>query len=153
MSFKNTYKGKYKIKNPHKYVGDKDNVTYRSLWERKLCTYFDSNPNVLEWAIEPFSIPYYNPMDGRQHNYWIDFWIKVREKNGNICEKLIEVKPFKFTQPPVVKNETQKKKKKYLEEVNLWVTNTSKWSAAKNLCETKKWEFVLITEKNLFKNA
>lgn len=151
MSFDRSYKGKYSLKNPQKYVGDKENVVYRSLWERKLCKYFDMNPNILEWAIEPFSIPYYNPMDGKQHNYWIDFWIKVRDKHGVVSEKLIEVKPFKLTQPPK-KPSNERKKKKYLQEMELWVKNSSKWGAAKTLCETKKWDFVIITEKNLFKN-
>ena len=30
-----TYKGKYRIKKPKKYMGDPKNVTYRSLWERQ----------------------------------------------------------------------------------------------------------------------
>ena len=109
MNFEKSYKGKYPLKNPGKYVGDRNNVVYRSLWERRLCTYFDTCSNVLGWAIEPFSIPYYNPMDGKNHNYWIDFWIKVREKNGNICEKLIEVKPFKLTPAPAPKEGGEKK--------------------------------------------
>ena len=151
MNFEKAYKGKYSLKNPQKYVGDRENVVYRSLWERRLCVYFDTNPNVLEWGIEPFSIPYFNPLDNKNHNYWIDFWIKVKEKTGNICEKLIEVKPYKLTQPPVLKE--GRKKKQYLKEMELWVKNNSKWKAAKLLCEQKKWEFVIITEKNLFNNG
>jgi hypothetical protein len=151
MNFENAYKGKYKLRNPQKYIGDKDNVVYRSLWERKLCTYFDNNSSVLEWGIEPFSIPYFNPLDKKSHNYWIDFWIKVKEKDGKICEKLIEVKPYKLTQAPVLKE--GKAKRKYLKEMEIWVKNNSKWKAAKALCEQKNWEFVIITEKNLFKNG
>jgi hypothetical protein len=138
MKFNNTYKGKYTLKNPQKYLGDTQNVIYRSLWERKLCVYFDTNINVIQWSIEPIGIPYINPIDGKYHKYWIDFWIKVKDKNGNITEKLIEVKPYKFTQPPVKKSKVTKK---YVEEVELWVINNSKWKAAKNLCEAKKWDF------------
>lgn len=147
MKLDKSYKGVYKLKNPAKYVGDPNKVVYRSLWERRLCEYFDNSPSVLQWAIEPFAIPYVNAIDGSSHRYWIDFWIKVKDKSGTIKEKLIEVKPYKLTKPPI---KQEKATKTYLTEVNLWVTNTSKWNAAKKLCKQKNWEFVIITEKNIF---
>jgi len=147
MGLDKSYKGVYKLKTPGKYVGDPNSVVYRSLWERKLCEYFDTNSSIIQWSIEPFAIPYINAMDGSRHKYWIDFWVKIKDKNGKITEKLIEVKPSKLTLPP---EKTNKPTKSYIKEVELWITNTSKWKAAKKLCEQKNWEFLIITEKNLF---
>ena len=42
------YKGKYKLKNTHKYIGDPMNVIYRSLWERKFMVYADNSDNILK---------------------------------------------------------------------------------------------------------
>lgn len=141
------YKGKYKPINPSKYLGNLNDIVYRSLWERKLCIYFDTNPNIIQWSIEPIGIPYFSPIDGKYHRYFIDFWIKVRDKNGNIIEKLIEVKPYKQTKPP---KPQIKKTKSYINEVQTWIVNSSKWEAAKKLCEKKNWDFLILTEKNLF---
>ena len=46
------------------------------------------------------SIPYVSPVDRRVHRYFPDFIIQVRERTGNIKKYVIEVKPFKQTQPP-----------------------------------------------------
>ena len=48
-----SYKGKYKPMNPKKYKGDASQVVYRSLWERKLMVYCDTNKSVVEWGSEP----------------------------------------------------------------------------------------------------
>ena len=49
--------GKYQIKNPEKYVGRKF-PTYRSSWEFTFCNFCDNNPAIIQWASEPFMIPY-----------------------------------------------------------------------------------------------
>lgn len=139
--------GKYRVQNPKKYKGDLDNVRFRSLWERNLCKLFDLNPNVIEWSLEPFGIPYLNPLDQKYHRYFVDFWIKVKEKDGTISERLIEVKPFYQTVEP---KKPDKINKRYISEVETWVINNSKWEAAKKLCEQKNWKFSVITEKTLF---
>jgi hypothetical protein len=141
------HKGKYSIKNVEKYVGDPTNIIYRSLWERRVCVYLDTNPNVLNWSSESVVVPYISPMDNRYHRYFVDFWIRIRDRAGVVKEKLIEVKPFKQTIEPV-----QKKKvtKSYLTEVETWVVNSAKWKAARAYCESRNWEFVIMTEKNLF---
>ena len=49
----NKYKqGFYYPKNPNKYVGDVDNIVYRSSWELRVFKWMDDNPSVLEWASE-----------------------------------------------------------------------------------------------------
>ena len=56
------YKGKLQTREPNKYMGDSDNIIYRSMWERRCMKYFDINPSVLQWASEEVVIPYYDSM-------------------------------------------------------------------------------------------
>ena len=57
---------------------------------------------------------------------------------------LVEIKPAVQTQAPTTKN-----KKRLLTEGLAYVKNTSKWKAAKNVCEKKGWQFQIWTEHHL----
>jgi hypothetical protein len=140
------YKGKFKPKFPRKYKGDPTNIIYRSLWERHCMVYFDQNPNILKWCSEEVIIPYKSPIDGRWHRYFPDFLIQVKTKEGNIDTILIEVKPFKETKEP-----TKRKRitKNYLYEVQTFGINSAKWKAAEEFCADRKWQFMILTEKEL----
>tara|TARA_Y100001937_G_C7125770_1_gene334848 strand:+ start:570 stop:1004 length:435 start_codon:yes stop_codon:yes gene_type:complete len=141
------YKTKYKPLNESKYVGDPTNIICRSLWERKVCKYLDTNKNIRKWGSEELSIPYISPVDRRRHLYYPDFIVEVVQKGGGLRTKLIEVKPYKQTQEPVRGN---KRKKTYLNECATYLVNTAKWDAAKNFCKKNNWDFVIMTEKDLF---
>lgn len=110
--------------------------------------YCDSNPNILYWSNEEVIIPYYNPLDQKYHRYFVDFYIEMVDKSGNIKHKLIEVKPEKQTKEPVKKSKITPR---YLNEVQTWIINKNKWEAAEQYCKTKNWDFLILTEKNLFK--
>ena len=112
--------------------------------------YFDQNPGVLKWASEELIIPYKSPLDGRWHRYFPDFVIQVNNKH-NIKETIvIEVKPHKETkEPKPQKNLTRK----YLYEVKTWSINKSKWEYAIQYGKDRKWKFMILTEKELFKNG
>jgi hypothetical protein len=141
-----TYKGRYSPKNPGKYKGDPTGIIYRSLWERKLMVYLDENKSIIQWSSEEIAIPYISPLDNRYHRYFPDFYIKAVDKNGNIVEQLLEVKPRKETVEP-----TKKKRitKQYITEVTTWGKNQAKWKAAEEYCLDRGWQFKLITEKEL----
>jgi len=140
------YKGKYQPSFPEKYKGDPTNIIYRSLWERKFMVYCDKNENVLEWGSEEIALPYRSPVDGRIHRYFPDFYIKVKESNGNIKKYLIEVKPKKQT----VKPKTPKRQTKgYIREVYEYAKNMAKWESAKEFCKDRNWEFKVLTEDEL----
>lgn len=143
------YKGKYQPINPSKYKGDPTNIIYRSLWERRIMIEFDKNDSVIEWASEEVIVPYKSPIDGRWHRYFPDFIIKMRDKSGKISIKMIEVKPFAQTQQPTPHDGSRKPSRKYLTEVAKYGINTAKWKAAREYCADRKWEFVIITEKDL----
>ena len=86
-------KSKYKPSHPEKYQGNPNNIICRSSWERVFCKWCDTNPNILKWASEEFSIPYISPVDGRLHRYYPDFYIKVKDRSGKYQKYIIEVKP------------------------------------------------------------
>lgn len=142
------YKGSYKPKNPSKYKGNPDTIIYRSLWERKFMIYCDTNPNVLEWSSEELVVPYVNPFDNRIHRYFVDFWVKLQEKDGSVSCKMIEIKPDKQTKEPKKKI---KATRRYLNEVQTFAINTSKWKAAEEYCKKNGWQFLILTEKHLFR--
>lgn len=114
--------------------------------------YCDENPAVIEWASEELAIPYTSPVDGRSHRYFPDFWILVRQKNGQLHESIIEVKPKKYCAPPDPKKKLTKTgriSRRYINEVKHWGINSAKWKAARELCKAKGWEFVILTEGHL----
>lgn len=140
------YKGRYRVNNPGKYAGDPTCVIYRSLWELKFMKWCDTNNAVLEWGSEEIIIPYLSPIDNRIHRYFVDFYIKIKDKNGNIQRYLIEIKPSKFTKPP---QKPARVTKRYIEEVMTWGVNQSKWKNATEFCENRGWKFEILTESDL----
>ena len=140
------YKGKFQPSYPEKYKGDFRNIIYRSLWERKFMMYCDNNKNILEWGSEEIALPYRSPLDQRIHRYFPDFYIKVKESNGQIKKYLIEIKPKKQTIEPQIKT---KKTKSYVYEVVEYAKNQAKWEAAKEFCEDRQWIFKILTEDDL----
>lgn len=140
------YSGQYKPVNYHKYKGDPRRVFYRSSWELMFMKYCDREENVIEWGSEELIIPYRCPTDGRVHRYYPDFYVKVRDKDGSLKKYIVEIKPKKQTQPP---KQPQRKTKKYLQEVNTFMKNTAKWKAAKNYCDDRRMDFLILTEDHL----
>ena len=139
-------KSKFKPSNPQKYQGDPENIICRSSWERKFCNYCDTNPNILKWASEEFSIPYVSPADNRVHRYFPDFLIEVKETSGKIKKYVVEVKPSKQTQPP---KQGKRVTKSFLYEAKTYAVNQAKWKAAAEFCLDNGVEFKIITEKEL----
>lgn len=108
--------------------------------------WLDSNKNVIKWSSEEIVIPYKSPIDGKYHRYFVDFYVKVINKQGKTEEFLIEVKPEKYTKEPEVK---KKKTKAYINEVTQWAINKSKWKAADAYCKDRNWKFQIFSEKKL----
>ena len=141
-----TYKGRFTPKNPEKYMGDPNNIIYRSSWELKMFTRLDADPNIVRWASEEFSIPYFSPVDKTWHRYFPDFIIKAKSKDGNTKTIVVEVKPYQQTIPPQY---GQKPTRRYLNEIMTWGVNEAKWKAANEFCLDRGWTFQIITEKDL----
>jgi len=141
------YKGKYKPTNPHKYMGDSDNIIYRSMWERRCMKYFDGNPSILQWASEEVAIPYYDTLTKKVRRYFPDFLIKVKNKDGEEKTHLIEVKPSKDLSPP--RSVQGKKRSTVLYEMRTFQMNRDKFASARKWCEDRNIQFDIWTEKHL----
>lgn len=140
------HQGQFKLKNPSKYLGDTQNIYYRSSWEFSVMMWCDSNPSVVSWSSEELVIPYLCPTDGAYHRYFIDFTMTF--KDGK--HLWIELKPDKYTRPPEQsKKTTRSSKKRYITEVYQYVKNQAKWKAAAQAARVKGASFQVWTEKSL----
>lgn len=142
--------GKYMPVNTEKYIGDIHNIIYRSSWERKFCQYCDINPNITKWSSEPTGIPFWSPIDKKEHKYFVDYYIQVQK--GDVLENwLIEIKPedqyalHKRPQEPTG-NLTEKKIRAYNEKLKTWITNRAKFEAATRFAESRGYKFGAINE-------
>jgi len=140
-----SYKGIYKPENPKKYIGDANQIVYRSLWERKMFRYCDTNEKILKWASEEIAIRYFNPVKKRVARYFPDIYIEYINKEGKKKKSLIEIKPAKETRPPKPGRRT----KNQLIAESLYAQNTAKWKAAEEFCLDNGWEWKIMTEKEL----
>jgi hypothetical protein len=132
--------------NKEKYKGNINNIAYRSSYELIAFRFFDNNTSVLEWSSEETIIPYQNPLTGRVSRYFIDVYAKMKDKNGNTKQYLIEIKPHCQTLPPVQKN---RKTKSLIYQQAEYVKNQAKWTAAAALAKNKGMVFTILTEKHL----
>lgn len=133
--------GKYTLKNPAKYVGNKT-PTYRSSWEFAFMRFCDEHPSVEKWASEAIKIPYRNPLTGKYTVYVPDFFIAYANKKGKQQVELIEVKPanqaFKENLGRSKHNQAH------------YVVNKAKWEAAHAYCKQKGMRFRIVTENDIF---
>jgi len=146
MIFKQGY---FKPVNVEKYVGNIDNIYYRSSYEYRFMTICDKSEKVLKWSSEPFRIPYYDEGNKKKREYVVDFWVEVLI--NNIIKKiLIEIKPYVQTIAPIQPQKfTKKSRDRFLGEAKTFMTNGSKWKAANEYAKKLGWDFFIITEKNL----
>ncbi len=137
-----TYKGKYVIRNPDKYVGDPDDVIYRSLWEKSAFKWCEDSPRVKRWNSEQVIIPYMCEADRKVCRYHLDLCVEFAD--GRIV--LVEIKPANQTKQPKKRSRTTKK---YLKEVAVYAKNQSKWKAAAAFAKKNGVEFEIWTEHQL----
>lgn len=141
------YQGKFKPRNPKKYLGDPDKIEFRSSWEKKVMNHFDLSSSIIGWSSEEVVIPYLSPKDGKYHRYFVDFLIVTKDKDGNNKITLIEVKPKKETKPPTARG---KKKSRFLKEAITFEVNQAKWKYARAYCESRGWTFMIMTEDHIY---
>ena len=140
------YQGIFRPKNPKKYIGDSNNIVYRSSWECRVMNWFDQNDDIVSWASEELIVPYKSPIDNRFHRYFPDFIVKVKTRDGTMKTLMIEVKPKKQTIPPEPRKRVTKQ---YVTEVTTYGVNQAKWKAAHEYCLDRGWEFKIMTEEHL----
>lgn len=135
--------GKFTIKNREKYVGRKE-PTYRSSWEFSFMQFCDNNPSVIQWASEPFMIPYRNPLSGKNTIYVPDFMMVYVDKNQQKHAEVIEVKPTK---------ETSFESARSVRDRAAVALNMAKWTAAQEFCKNYGMRFRVVTENDIYVNT
>lgn len=134
-------RGKYVIKNPSKYSGNKS-PTYRSSWEWAFMQFCDNHPGVVQWASEAVKIPYKNPLTNRNTIYVPDFLVVYQDKSGSKHAEVIEVKPKKET-------DIQSAGRNPITQAKV-VNNLAKWEAARAWCKQNNLRFRIVTEEDIF---
>ena len=135
--------GPYTVKNVAKYVG-KGTPRYRSGWEYAFMRFLDNNDHVVNWASESLSIPYRNPVTGKQSMYVPDFLITYRNKNNQLIAELVEIKP---------KKQSVIESKMSAREGAVVAVNYAKWDAATKWARRNGLTFRVITEDDMFRNG
>lgn len=139
--------GKFRPNNPHKVIGDVNNMVYRSSWELVFCRWCDDTDAVVKWGVEELIIPYTSAVDGKKHRYFTDAIIVVQTPTG-LRKKIIEIKPYAETQKP--KQGKNQKDASFAEDCRTWLTNQSKWAAAREHAAKIDADFMILTERDLF---
>jgi len=134
--------GKYTVKNPEKYIG-KRSPTYRSSWEFTFMSFCDNNPAILNWASEAISIPYFNPVKGRQTIYVPDFLVVYVDANQKQHTEIVEIKPSTEV--------TMESARSYRDKLMV-AMNLAKWAAADSWARANNMRFRVVTEFDIFKN-
>jgi hypothetical protein len=135
--------GAYVVKNKAKYVG-KGTPRYRSGWEHAFMRFLDNNDHIIQWASESISIPYRNPITGKQSIYVPDFLITYRNRNNQMVAEVIEIKP---------KKQSVIESKMKANERAIVAVNYAKWDSATKWCKKQGLLFRVITEDDMFRNG
>ena len=140
------HQGRYVPVNPEKYVGNRNDIVYRSSWEKRFFVWADLNPSVVKWNSEEVVIPYICATDNRMHRYYVDAFIMIRTTEGKIAKLLVEIKPEAQTVAPKFPG---KQTRRFLTEMTTYMKNQSKWEAAKKWANDRGMDFIVITERHL----
>jgi hypothetical protein len=132
--------GKFQMKNPEKYVGNKT-PTYRSSWEFVFMNFCDNNPAITQWASEAIHVNYRNPLTGKNTIYVPDFLIVYQDKSGKQHAEVIEIKP---------KKEMALENAKSTRDQAAAILNMAKWEAARHWCKAQGLTFRVVNENDIF---
>jgi hypothetical protein len=135
--------GIYTVKNQSKYVG-RGQPRFRSGWEHAFMRFLDNNEHVVNWASESISIPYRNPVTGKQSMYVPDFLITYRNKSNQLVAELVEIKP---------KKQSVIESKMTARDGAVVAVNYAKWDAATKWARRNGLTFRVITEDDMFRNG
>jgi hypothetical protein len=144
----NFAKGKYTPVNPKKYIGNVNSIIFRSSWELKVFEFCDMNDSIKKWASEEIAIAYPKPTPKGivQAKYYPDLFIERVNSDGVVIRELVEIKPYKQTQP----SRARKRSNKIVEDAQ-YTINSLKWEAATRWCAQRDIRFRLLTERDIYK--
>jgi hypothetical protein len=135
--------GVYSVTNTEKYVGLKA-PRYRSSWEWHFMNFCDHNAHILQWASESITIPYKNPITGKNTVYVPDFLITYQNSAGKMIAELIEIKPRKQS---VIEGKMSERDRMVI------AINYAKWDMATKWARRNGMTFRVINEQDIFRNG
>jgi hypothetical protein len=106
--------------------------------------FLDNNDSILQWASESISIPYRNPITGKQSIYVPDFLITYRDKSNQVRAELIEIKPKKQS---IIESKASARDRAVV------AVNYAKWDSAQKWCKRNGLTFRVITEDDIFRQG
>ena len=106
-------------------------------------SFCDNNPAIINWASEAISIPYFNPVKGRQTIYVPDFLVVYVDANQKQHTEIVEIKPSTEV--------TMESAKSYRDKLMV-AMNMAKWAAADSWARANNMRFRVVTEFDIFKN-
>ena len=136
--------GKFQLKHPEKYVGNKTPM-YRSSWEWAIMQMFDNNPSIQKWASEAIKIPYRDPLTGKHTIYVPDFFVNYVDKNNKQHAEIWEVKPAS----QAIKEKVGRNRVNQAH----YIKNMAKWEAARAWCKQQGLFFRVVSESDIFHNG
>lgn len=166
-----THQGYMKnLKNPDKYVGDLQDIIYRSGWELAFAKWCDASKSVLKWSSEPTRIFYYNriakldeckklgldpnnPKNWAVKNYHVDFWIQIKREDDIIEKWFIEIKPKdKLKKPiPPKPNSSLKEQRRFNNLAKEYLINEAKFAAMNEFAKRNGAKFYIFHEDIMMK--
>lgn len=132
--------GTYQVINREKYAGNRE-PRYRSGWELAFMRFCDSNDNIIQWASECISIPYRNPLTGKQTVYVPDFFVQYRTRDNRTRAEVVEIKPRKQS---LLEDGSSPRDRAAI------AVNYAKWDAATKWCRRQGLTFRVINEDDIF---
>lgn len=140
--------GYHHLTNPSKYLGNPCKIRYKSHLERGFMKGLDDNPDVVEWGYEYHKIKYQYNSETR--TYLPDIYVVFNTARG-LKKYMIEIKPHKDTVSPKTECDNDIIRKPI--RTDRYNENQAKWNAARLFCLENSLEFLLITERDIFKKA
>jgi hypothetical protein len=138
--------GYYHPVNKDKYNG-KIPVVYRSSWELAAFWWLDNHKSCISWSSESLVVSYI--FRNEKHRYFVDLCATIKSPDDTVKKYFIEIKPYKYTIPP--QPSPRKRQKTLAQEAYMYAMNKAKWEAARETAKRRGAEFLVLTEKNLFK--
>jgi hypothetical protein len=152
--FGNCRHGIFKPTNPQKYVGDPNQIFFRSNLERRYMNFFDTQPAVTHWGAEEIFVQYVTLADPIQDNgtrkvrrYIPDFVIRTIGTDKINRVFMVEIKPKSHCIAPKIPKSSNSKR--YAKDFLRYQINKDKWTAATEFCENRGMKFVVLTEDHL----
>ena len=128
------YQGYYRVMDKTRCINRSAFVEYKSMLELVMIKKLEGKKYIKRWGIETFVIPY--KLKGKNHRYFMDFYIEIENKDGSLRKILIETKDDKniqsyrlFKAKGITPKQGKKSASNWKYEIEDFLRNVAKWEA------------------------